>query len=233
MARKVTVQGNYQYSEANIKQAMLLHSFGWLIGRRTEHENKKGEKVFTIRRDLQIASDGFVRKAEKKFNAYHNKAQKKMKCRHRWGLFFAILFTVIGAAAGACFMLADMLEPLGDIINPIKDTVEDLLLQYNVGEDIVALIMDYIPYAFFGIAGISLIFIFINGARYKKRLAVPKRKYARKYNAIAQSALKEGNDRVYALKAENRYLMTGNDRKLADLGATFQRLMDRNVDEYE
>ena len=91
----------------------------------------------------------------------------------------------------------------------------------------------YIPYALLAIGGISLISVFINKARYQKRLVLPKRKYARKYNAIAQSAVKEGSERVYALKAENRYLMTKNDRKLADLGNAFQRVMDRNVDEYE
>ena len=233
MAKKVTVQGGYQYSEADIKVANQMHAFGWLIGRRTEHENNKGQKVFTVRRDLQIGTDPIVKKSEKKYNTYVNKAAKKMKCRHRWGQFFAILFTVVFLLAGAAFILGNMVEAIGNFTGGIADMVVETVEGIDMIADYAEMIGDYFPYALIGIGVISLISIFVNQGRYKKRLFAPKRKYARKYKTIAQNALRDGSERVLALKNDNRYLMTRSDKKLADLGNTFQRVMNRGEDEYE
>ena len=107
------------------------------------------------------------------------------------------------------------------------------MVEENAGADAAGMFKDYGAYAFFAIGGISLLSIFINAARSKKRLFAPKRAYAKKYDAISRSALKEGANRVVAIKADKGYLMTRNDRKMADIGAAFQWAMDRNVDEYE
>ena len=232
MSRKATVQGNYQYSEANAKDAYLLRSFGWLTGKRSEHENKKGEKVYTIRRDLQIAADPVIRKTERQFDNFYTKAQKKMKRRHRWGQLFAILFAVVGLAAGAVFFLEGLFAPIDEILASangiIKDTVDSVLGDAALAETVA----EYVRYLLLGIGGISLISIFINNARYKKRRACPKRKYAKKYNSIARGALKEGGERLYLLKMENGSLMTQSDRRMNDLGVTMRRVMDRG-EEYE
>ena len=232
MSKKATVQGNYQYSEANAKDAYLLRSFGWLAGKRSEHENKKGEKVYTIRRDLQVASDSVIRKTERQFEKYYTKAQKKMRCRHRWGQFFAIIFTVLGLAAGAVFFLEGLLEPIDAILGTVNDIVKDTLDSFLNNADLSAQLTGYVRYAFLGIGVISLLSVFINNARYKKRLVCPKRKYAQKYNAIARGALKEGAERLYLLKMENGSLMTQSDRRINEIGMTMRRVMDRG-EEYE
>lgn len=232
MSKKSTVQGNYQYSEANAKDAYLLRSFGWLAGKRSEHENKRGEKVYTIRRDLQIAGDPVIRKCERQFEKFYTKAQKKMKCRHRWGQFFAILFAVVGLLAGAVFFLEGLFEPIDEILGTIngiiKDTVESAINDAALAADITG----YVRYVFLGIGAISLLSIFINGARYRKRRVCPKRKYAKKYDSIARGALKEGTDRLYLLKRENGALMTQSDRRMNELGITMRRVMDGG-EEYE
>jgi len=232
MSKKATVQGNYQYSEANAKDAYLLRSFGWLAGKRSEHENKKGEKVYTIRRDLQVASDSVIRKTERQFEKYYTKAQKKMRCRHRWGQFFAIIFTVLGLAAGAVFFLEGLLEPIDAILGTVNDIVKDTLDSFLNNADLSAQLTGYVRYAFLGIGVISLLSVFINNARYKKRRVCPKRKYAQKYNAIARGALKEGAERLYLLKMENGSLMTQSDRRINEIGMTMRRVMDRG-EEYE
>ncbi len=224
---KVTVQGNYQFSEANMKEAAQLRSFGWLVGRRTEHENKKGEKVYTIRRELDYAADPVLRKSEKEYEKYVGKAQKKMKRRHGWGQFFAILFTVIGLAVGAVLMLAGMVEAIGNIVDPVIDSVKEMA-EGMLDADTLDMVVSFVPYVFFGIGGISLLSFFINKGRYKKRLITPKRKYAKKYNAIARNALASGAERVRVLKEEKKYLMTRSDRRISEIGSTFQRVMDRN-----
>ncbi|MBO4538862.1 MAG: hypothetical protein J5781_01185 [Clostridia bacterium] len=232
MSKKATVQGNYQYSEANAKDAYLLRSFGWLAGKRSEHENKKGEKVYTIRRDLQVASDSVIRRTEKEFEKFYTKTQKKMRRRHRWGQAFAIIFTVLGIAAGAVFFLEGLLEPidqiLGTVNDLVKNTIDSVLNNATLAEEITG----YVRYAFLGIGVISLLSVFINNARYKKRRVCPKRKYAQKYNAIARSALKEGAERLYLLKMENGSLMTQSDRRINEFGMTMRRVMDRG-EEYE
>ena len=232
MSKKATVQGNYQYSEANAKDAYLLRSFGWLAGKRSEHENKKGEKVYTIRRDLQVASDSVIRKTERQFEKYYTKAQKKMRCRHRWGQFFAIIFTVLGLAAGAVFFLEGLLEPIDAILGTVNDIVKDTLDSFLNNADLSAQLTGYVRYAFLGIGVISLLSVFINNARYKKRRVCPKRKYAQKYNAIARGALKEGAERLYLLKMEDGSLMTQSDRRINEIGMTMRRVMDRG-EEYE
>ena len=229
---KATVSGNYQYSEANAKDAYLLRSFGWLIGKRSEHENRKGEKVYTIRRDLQIAGDPVIRKTEKQFEQFNTKTQKKMKRRHGWGQFLAILFTVIGAIAGGVFFLKGLFAPLDEIIDTLNTTIRDTIDSILNDFDLAGQITEYVRYLFLGIAGISFISIFINAARYRKRRVCPKRKYAKKYNSIARGALKEGAARLYLLKMENGALMTQSDRRMNELGITMRRVMD-NGEEYE
>lgn len=224
---KVTVQGNYQFSEANMKDAAQLRSFGWLVGRRTEHENKKGVKVFTIRRELDYAADPILRKSEKEYEKYVGKAQKKMKRRHGWGQFFAIVFTIVGLAVGGVLLAAGFVAAIGDIINPVFDSVKEMF-EGTLDAETLDMIISYIPYAFLGIGGISLLSIFINKGRFKKRLITPKRKYAKKYNAIARNALASGAERVRVLKEEKKYLMTRSDRRISEIGSTFQRVMDRN-----
>ncbi len=232
MSKKATVQGNYQYSEANAKDAYLLRSFGWLAGKRSEHENKKGEKVYTIRRNLQVASDSVIRKTEKQFEKYYAKAQKIMKRRHGWGQFFAILFTVLGLASGAVFFLEGLLEPIDAILGTVNDLVRDMLNSVLNNADLSAELTGYVRYVLLGIGAISLLSVFINNARYKKRRVRPKRKYAQKYNAIARSSLKEGAERLYLLKMENGSLMTQNDRRINEFSMTMRRAMDRG-EEYE
>lgn len=229
----VKKEGDYQYGEANIRLANALHTFGWLTGRKTQHENKKGEKVYTIRRDLQIGTDPIVKKAESQWKGlirYYDKAkskkgQKRMTRKHGWGQFFAILCMIVFGLVGATFMFAEQIDGLigGEegLIVPIVDEVKGMIA------DNVSFIADYVeflPYVFFVIAGISLISIFINNGRYKKRS-----------NAAinVDNAIKDASERICELKANNRYLMTSSDKKIADIGRTFQRVMDRNVDEYE
>ena len=201
---KATVSGNYQYSEANAKDAYLLRSFGWLIGKRSEHENRKGEKVYTIRRDLQIAGDPVIRKTEKQ----------------------------IGAIAGGVFFLKGLFAPLDEIIDTLNTTIRDTIDSVLNDFDLAGQITEYVRYLFLGIAGISFISIFINAARYRKRRVCPKRKYAKKYNSIARGALKEGAARLYLLKMENGALMTQSDRRMNELGITMRRVMD-NGEDYE
>ena len=232
MSKKAAISGNYQYSEANAKDAYMLRAFGWLIGKRSEHENKKGEKVYTIRRDLQIAGDPVIRKAEKQFDQFNNKAQKTMKRRHGWGQFFAILFTVLGLLVGGVFFLKGLFAPIDEILDTVNTTIKDTVDSLLNNADISEMVVEYVRYLFLGIGGISLISIFVNSARYKKRRACPKRKYAKKYNSIARGALKEGADRLYLLKIENGSLMTQSDRRMSELGMTMRRVMD-NGEDYE
>ena len=232
MSRRVAVSGNYQYSEANAKEAYMLRSFGWLVGKRSEHENKKGEKVYTIRRDLQIAGDPVIRKAEKQFEQFNTKAQKTMKRRHGWGQFFAILFMVVGILAGNIFFLKGVFAPIDGIVDTLNDMIKNIVDPIMKNAEISEMIVEYVPCLFLAIGGISFISILINSARYKKRSSCPKRTYAKKYNSIARGALKKGADRLYLLKRENGALMTQSDRRMNELGMTMRRVLD-NGEDYE
>ena len=229
--KKITVQGNYQYTDATLKDANLFRAFGWLTNFRSEHEGKKGEKLYSIRRDVEIAGDPVIRKAEKDYKKYCGKAQKKMTCRHRWGQFFAILFTVLGIVAGANLLVVGLgIAPDIEFLNILPDMVKGIELPFELPLDATTMFGG----AAAAIGVISFIAIFCNKSRFKKRMAQPKRKYAVKYAGFVHNAQKNGNDRLYELKSEKPYLMTKNDRKMSDLGDTMARVMNRgNVDEYD
>ena len=66
MSRKIN--DCYEYKEAPMRQAMAYSSFGWLIGKRSQHYSRKyNREVVTLRRDFLIGANPTIRECEKEY----------------------------------------------------------------------------------------------------------------------------------------------------------------------
>ena len=89
----------YEYKEAPLRQAMGYASFGWLIGKRSQHYSRKyNREVVTLRRDFIIGADPTIRECEKEYlKLERGKIPAKYKSHAFFGAvgkFFVIILTI-------------------------------------------------------------------------------------------------------------------------------------------
>lgn len=175
MAKKTKFIGDYQYDKVTLKEANYLRAFGWLTNFKSEHEGKKGEKLYSIRRDKDIALDPVIKINEKTYKKYYSSyeaavspvktAEKKYKNAHRWSTLFAILGIV-----GAVFILGYFLLIKNDafsgaasfkavtdwfkmnlnttkIMDKVTEVFNDGLFKMGDGDGISIEIRDFVIYA--------------------------------------------------------------------------------------
>ena len=79
----------YEYKEAPMRKAYAYASFGWLIGKHSQHYSKKLDReVVTLRRDIAIGADPTIRECEKE---YLKLEKGKLPAKYRNKSFFRIL----------------------------------------------------------------------------------------------------------------------------------------------
>ncbi|MBO4539672.1 MAG: hypothetical protein J5781_05300 [Clostridia bacterium] len=89
----------YEYKEAPLRQAMGYASFGWLIGKHSQHYSRKyNREVVTLRRDFIIGADPTIRECEKDYlKLEKGKIPAKYKSHAFFGAvgkFFVIILTI-------------------------------------------------------------------------------------------------------------------------------------------
>ena len=105
----------YEYKEAPLRQAMGYASFGWLIGKRSQHYSRKyNREVVTLRRDFLIGADPTIRECEKE---YLKLERGKIPAKYKSHAFFGAvgkLFVIILTIAILLFGLAQTVVGLYD-----------------------------------------------------------------------------------------------------------------------
>lgn len=102
MARKEI--DSYEYKEAPMRKAFAYSSFGWLIGKHSQHYSKKyDQEVVTLRRDIAIGADPTIRECEKEYHKLEKGiVPAKYKNRSFIKFIFKALFVLITFALCVC-----------------------------------------------------------------------------------------------------------------------------------